>query len=100
MWALHKHFPNVKIYVRAHDVMHGLNLEKVRTQTRSRVCSVSQWLKTAGCMNQGLARQTVSSISLMHGRPFNCACIASAASQSAVSRFACCLSCFWLRERV
>ena len=30
MWALHKHFPNVKIYVRAHDVMHGLNLEKVR----------------------------------------------------------------------
>ncbi len=32
MWALHKHFPNVKIYVRAHDVMHGLNLEKVGTQ--------------------------------------------------------------------
>ena len=29
VWALHKHFPNVKIYVRAHDVMHGLNLEKV-----------------------------------------------------------------------
>ena len=28
MWALHKHFPHVKIYVRAHDVMHGLNLEK------------------------------------------------------------------------
>ena len=29
VWALHKHFPNVKIYVRAHDVTHGLNLEKV-----------------------------------------------------------------------
>ncbi|BDA44544.1 probable glutathione-regulated potassium-efflux system protein KefB at C-terminar half [Coccomyxa sp. Obi] len=28
VWALHKHFPHVKIYVRAHDVQHGLNLEK------------------------------------------------------------------------
>ncbi|KAK9862380.1 hypothetical protein WJX84_007986 [Apatococcus fuscideae] len=28
VWALHKNFPNVKIYVRAHDVHHGLNLEK------------------------------------------------------------------------
>jgi hypothetical protein len=32
VWALHKHFPNVKIYVRAHDVQHGLNLEKARHQ--------------------------------------------------------------------
>ena len=30
VWALHKHFPNVKSYVRAHDVDHGLNLEKAR----------------------------------------------------------------------
>ncbi|KAK9834871.1 hypothetical protein WJX81_005409 [Elliptochloris bilobata] len=28
VWALHKHFPHVKSYVRAHDVDHGLNLEK------------------------------------------------------------------------
>ena len=28
VWALHKNFPKVKIYVRAHDVHHGLNLEK------------------------------------------------------------------------
>ncbi len=38
MWALHKHFPNVKIYVRAHDVMHGLNLEKVWSQAQSTIC--------------------------------------------------------------
>lgn len=30
VWALHKHYPNVKIYVRAHDVTHGITLEKVR----------------------------------------------------------------------
>ena len=30
VWALHKHFPHVKSYVRAHDVDHGLNLEKAR----------------------------------------------------------------------
>ena len=28
VWALSKHFPNVKTFVRAHDVVHGLNLEK------------------------------------------------------------------------
>lgn len=28
MWALNKYFPNVKTFVRAHDVDHGLNLEK------------------------------------------------------------------------
>ncbi|GAU50279.1 hypothetical protein TSUD_349290 [Trifolium subterraneum] len=28
VWALSKHFPNVKTFVRAHDVTHGLNLEK------------------------------------------------------------------------
>uniref|UniRef100_A0A2P2LJ69 K+ efflux antiporter 2ic n=1 Tax=Rhizophora mucronata TaxID=61149 RepID=A0A2P2LJ69_RHIMU len=28
VWALNKHFPNVKTFVRAHDVDHGLNLEK------------------------------------------------------------------------
>ncbi|KAI5421664.1 variant 2 [Lathyrus oleraceus] len=28
VWALSKHFPNVKTFVRAHDVNHGLNLEK------------------------------------------------------------------------
>jgi monovalent cation:proton antiporter-2 (CPA2) family protein len=28
VWALNKHYPNVKTYVRAHDVDHGLNLEK------------------------------------------------------------------------
>ena len=30
VWALHRHFPDVKVYVRAHDVNHGINLEKVR----------------------------------------------------------------------
>lgn len=35
VWALHKHFPNVKIYVRAHDVSHGLNLEKVMSPSSS-----------------------------------------------------------------
>ncbi len=34
VWALHKHFPHVKSYVRAHDVMHGLNLEKARAAPR------------------------------------------------------------------
>ena len=33
VWALHKHFPHVKSYVRAHDVDHGLNLEKARPQS-------------------------------------------------------------------
>ena len=28
VWALNKHFPGVKSYVRAHDVDHGINLEK------------------------------------------------------------------------
>ncbi|XP_074263294.1 K(+) efflux antiporter 2, chloroplastic-like [Silene latifolia] len=28
VWALSKHFPNIKTFVRAHDVDHGLNLEK------------------------------------------------------------------------
>ena len=67
MWALHKHFPNVKIYVRAHDVMHGLNLEKVHTHARSRI-RLQMMLQSAGCMSQCLERQTVSSIPLMRGR--------------------------------
>ena len=33
VWALHKHYPKVKIYVRAHDVTHGITLEKVRLLT-------------------------------------------------------------------
>ncbi|KAK1376228.1 K(+) efflux antiporter 2, chloroplastic-like [Heracleum sosnowskyi] len=28
VWALNKYFPNVKTFVRAHDVDHGINLEK------------------------------------------------------------------------
>lgn len=28
VWALNKHFPGLKVYVRAHDVDHGRNLEK------------------------------------------------------------------------
>lgn len=28
VWAMHKNYPGVKIYVRAHDVGHGINLEK------------------------------------------------------------------------
>ena len=28
VWAVSKHFPNVKTFVRAHDIDHGLNLEK------------------------------------------------------------------------
>lgn len=28
VWALSKYFPNVKTFVRAHDVDHGINLEK------------------------------------------------------------------------
>lgn len=28
VWAMHKHFPHVKTYVRAHDINHGINLEK------------------------------------------------------------------------
>lgn len=28
VWAMHKHFPEIKTYVRAHDVNHGINLEK------------------------------------------------------------------------
>lgn len=33
VWALHRHFPDVKVYVRAHDVNHGINLEKVCTSS-------------------------------------------------------------------
>ena len=33
VWALHKHFPNIRIYVRAHDVTHGITLEKVRSSS-------------------------------------------------------------------
>lgn len=28
VWALHKYYPNVKVYVRAHDIEQGLQLEK------------------------------------------------------------------------
>lgn len=28
VWAINKGFPNCKIYVRAHDITHGINLEK------------------------------------------------------------------------
>jgi hypothetical protein len=28
VWALHKYYPNVKVFVRAHDVEHGIQLEK------------------------------------------------------------------------
>ncbi|UPR01605.1 K(+) efflux antiporter [Chloropicon primus] len=28
VWAIKKHYPNVKVYVRARDVAHGLNLER------------------------------------------------------------------------
>lgn len=28
VWALSKHYPKVKTFVRAHDVDHGINLEK------------------------------------------------------------------------
>jgi hypothetical protein len=28
VWAMNKNFPEAKIYVRAHDIEHGLNLEK------------------------------------------------------------------------
>lgn len=28
VWAMQKHFPSVKTYVRAHDIIHALNLEK------------------------------------------------------------------------
>ena len=36
VWALHKHFPQVKTYVRAHDVDHGLYLEKVGLEGEER----------------------------------------------------------------
>lgn len=43
VWALHRHFPDVKVYVRAHDVNHGINLEKVGWLTfiskRASVCA-------------------------------------------------------------
>jgi len=28
VWSIKKHYPNVKVYVRARDVQHGLNLER------------------------------------------------------------------------
>ena len=28
VWAMHKHFPHAKIFVRAHDINNGINLEK------------------------------------------------------------------------
>ena len=38
VWALHKHFPHVKIYVRAHDVSHGIVLEKVSWLRSAKAC--------------------------------------------------------------
>ena len=35
VWALHKHCPKVKIYVRAHDVTHGITLEKANFCSQS-----------------------------------------------------------------
>lgn len=35
VWALHKHYPKVKIYVRAHDVTHGITLEKASFRSQS-----------------------------------------------------------------
>lgn len=37
VWALSKYFPNVKTFVRAHDVDHGLNLEKAGATAVSRL---------------------------------------------------------------
>lgn len=39
VWALHRHFPDVKVYVRAHDINHGLNLEKVRIGMHAAACT-------------------------------------------------------------
>jgi len=33
VWAMNKYFPNAKIYVRAHDINHGINLEKAGATT-------------------------------------------------------------------
>ena len=52
VWALHKHFPRVKSYVRAHDVDHGLNLEKARPQS-------------AGCRTLGEPVVVLSDICVM-----------------------------------
>lgn len=43
VWALHRHFPDVKVYVRAHDVNHGINLEKVCTGSLAVVTLLDQF---------------------------------------------------------
>ena len=45
VWALHKHYPGVKIYVRAHDVSHGITLEKVREAIFAAHISLQKGLK-------------------------------------------------------
>ncbi|CAL5382884.1 unnamed protein product [Camellia sinensis] len=51
VWALSKYFPNVKTFVRAHDVDHGLNLEKAKLL-------MSQILSEASgsCLDYGYSR--------------------------------------------
>lgn len=38
VWAMHKNYPHVKTYVRAHDINHGLNLEKAGVRGRGLSC--------------------------------------------------------------
>lgn len=48
VWAMNKHYPNAKIYVRAHDVTHGINLEKAGATAGARPapCQLLAWHST------------------------------------------------------
>lgn len=53
VWALNKHYPHVKVYVRAHDVDHGLYLEKVRLAFEiGAVCRCGQLADRCVCMQE------------------------------------------------
>ncbi|CAL5331540.1 unnamed protein product [Camellia sinensis] len=43
VWALSKYFPNVKTFVRAHDVDHGLNLEKAKLLMSQIVATINEF---------------------------------------------------------
>jgi len=61
VWALHKNFPSVKTFVRAHDVEHGLNLEKVgATAVVPETLEPSLQLAAAALMQLGLSSEEVA----------------------------------------
>ena len=85
VWALHKHYPKVKIYVRAHDVTHGITLEKVLSHSfhcmptgtlRSQVTNLHAWgvLGLPYIMNVMFQRNMCETIAIGYRMKLRCMC--------------------------